>query len=120
MIHKKDILDKKAITIIYRSFEKMLEVRDLELKNVSNTYLNKMRCIELIEFIKFQEQLSFSFNIQIMFDCKYKLDYNFFKHMFFIENNINVCTHGLTSNIDNSVIIAPIYLLKFQCNPLKL
>jgi hypothetical protein len=117
MIHKKEILDKKTITIIYRSFEKMLEVRDLELKNVSNTYINRMRCIEFIDFIKFQENISFSFNIQIMFDNKYNFDYTFFRNMLFKENSINVYSHGLTTQTDYSLIIAPIYLLKFHCNP---
>lgn len=117
MIHNEEIKSKNAISIIYRYFEKGLEIRELEIKKTSNTFLNKMRCIELIDFIKFQENQSFSFNIQIMFDNKYNFDYNFFRNMLFKENSINVYSHGLTTQTDYSLIIAPIYLLKFQFNP---
>lgn len=112
------ISNKKAITLIYKSYLKELETRDLNIQLAPTTFLNKMRCLELIDFIKIQESRSFSFNIQIVFDEKYNLNSNFFKMILFNEDTIHVFTHGLTSNSDIYLLSTPIYLLKFQINPL--
>lgn len=114
------ICNKKAITLIYKSYQKELEIRDLDIKLPSTAFLNQMRCLELIEFIKIQERNSFSFNIQIVFDEIYNLNSKFFKTVLLNGDNIHIFTHGLTSNSDISLISVPIYLLKFQINPLKM
>lgn len=112
------ISNKKVITLIYKSYLKELETRDLNIQLAPTTFLNKMRCLELIDFIKIQESKSFSFNIQIVFDEKYNLNAKFFKKVLFNEDTIHVFTHGLSSNSDIYLLSTPIYLLKFQINPL--
>lgn len=112
------IINKKALNLIYRSYEKKLEVRDMDINTLSTQFLNKMRCIELIDFIKIQESKSFSFNIQIVFDSKYNLDLKFFETMLFSQDNIHVIIHGLADHSELYLITTPIYLLKFQINPL--
>lgn len=112
------ISNKKAITIIYKSYIKELETRDLNIQLAPTTFLNKMRCLELIDFIKIQESRSFSFNIQIIFDERYNLNSDFFRNVLFNEDSIHVFTHGLKAKSDISLICTPIYLLKFQINPL--
>ena len=114
------ISNKKAITLIYKSYQKELEIRDLDIKLAPTAFLNKMRCLELIEFIKIQESKSFSFNIQIVFDERYNLNSKFFKQILLNEDNIHVFIHGLTSNSDVSLLSTPLYLLKFQINPLSM
>ncbi len=119
-MHKDDIrYNKKAITLIYRAFEKDLEVRELDINKVNKNYLSSMRCLELIDFIKIQESKSFSFNIQIMFNFKYNLNFEFFQKILLNNDVIHVFTHGLTSQIEHSLISSPIYLIKFQVNPLN-
>lgn len=119
-MHKDDIrYNKKAITLIYRAFEKDLEVRELDINKVNKNYLSSMRCLELIDFIKIQESKSFSFNIQIMFNFKYNLNFDFFQNILLNNDVIHVFTHGLTSQIEHSLISSPIYLIKFKVNPLN-
>lgn len=110
--------NKKAITIIYRAFEKDLEIRELDLQKFNSNFLTSMRCLELIEFIKFQESKSFSFNIQIVFDNSYNLDSRFFKNVLINQDDIHVFTHGLTPLPELHLISTPIYLMKFQVNPI--
>jgi hypothetical protein len=111
--------NKKAITIIYRAFEKDLEIRELDISKVNKNFLTSMRCLELIDFIKIQESKSFSFNIQIMFNFKYNLNFGFFQSMLLNNDEIHVFTHGLTTQPEHILISSPIYLIKFQINPLK-
>jgi hypothetical protein len=110
--------NKRNITIIYRAFEKDLEIRELDSNKASKNYLTSMRCLELIDFIKIQESKSFSFNIQIMFDDKYNLNANFFKSFLLNQEDMCVCTHGLRNDSYDHLIVSPIYLIKFNVNPL--
>lgn len=110
--------NKTAMTLIYRVFEKVLEIRELNISKVNRNYLYSMRCLELIDFIKIQESKSFSFNIQIMFNSKYRLNSDFFQSILLRNYDTHIFTHGLTSEFELNFISVPIYLIKFQLNPL--
>ena len=110
--------NKKVINIIYRAYEKDLDIRDLDFVKNSTNYLTSMRCLELIDFIKIQESKSFSFNIQIMFNDKYNLDIEFFKNVLINQEDIYLYTHGLSLLPEINLLATPIYLIKFNVNPL--